>query len=213
MALTFAPFAMFGAFLGGLVAKWVPATMLLLGFAAMMLIASISMWRGKREGVAEPKGAATHWLALEALVVGFITGMIGAGGGFIVVPVLLFFVGLDMKKAIGTSLVIIAAKSLAGFAGFAAHVSIDWKLAGAFVAFAIVGSFFGARLSASVDGAKLRKGFAVFIVLIAVFILGRELDLGSFLKLHPIAWAAITVGLLVNAWGLRVLNTAGSSSS
>lgn len=175
VALTFAPFAMAGAFAGGLVAKFVPGWILLTAFAVMMLLAAVSMWKGPREASGKRREVHTAWLALEALVVGFITGMVGAGGGFLVVPVLLFFVGLNMRQAIGTSLFVIAAKSFAGFLGFAGHVHIDYRLAAAFVGFAMLGTMVGAMANARIDANQLRRGFAVFIVAIAVLILGKEL--------------------------------------
>lgn len=174
VAFTFAPFAMFGAFAGGFVAQWISGTALLIGFASMMVVASVSMWKGRREDV-EIVRVGAFWLALEAMAVGFLTGMVGAGGGFMIVPVLLFFVGLEMKQAVGTSLVVISANSFAGFAGYAGHVDLNWPVAGAFVVFAVLGSFVGATLAAYVDARKLRRGFAVFVIAIAVFILGREM--------------------------------------
>lgn len=206
VALTFAPFAMVGAYLGGVVAQWVPATVLLLGFGAMMLIAAVSMWKGKKDG--KVKVIGTHWLVLEALVVGFITGMVGAGGGFMVVPVLLFFVGLEMKQAIGTSLFVIAAKSFAGFAGFVAHVEVPWSLAAGFVAFAVLGSFVGTALNKRVEADKLRKGFAVFIVVIALFIFARELNFSALSVVPAVAWITLAVGIVVNVWGLKLIREA-----
>ncbi len=202
IAAIFAPAAMAGAYLGGVVAHWVPAKVLLLGFAAMMVIAAVSMWRGRSESDAR-QPIATHWLVLEALVVGFVTGMVGAGGGFMVVPVLFFFVGLSIKESIGTSLVIIAAKSFAGFAGFVGHVSIEVPVAAAFVAFAVLGSLLGGMWSQKVDAAKLRRGFAILVVVIAIAIVGKELDFGLITHIPPIAWLAIALGLAVNLLGLH----------
>jgi uncharacterized membrane protein YfcA len=193
---------MAGAYFGGVVAQWIPANLLLLGFAAMMLIAAASMWKGRSNSEPRPP-IATHWLVLEALVVGFVTGMVGAGGGFMVVPVLFFFVGLSLKESIGTSLVIIAAKSFAGFAGFVGHVAIDVPIAAAFVVFAVVGSLLGGMWSQKVDAAKLRKGFAALVVVIAVAIVGKELEFDVIAHIPPIAWVAIALGLSVNVLGLR----------
>ncbi len=101
--------------------------------------------------------------------------LVGAGGGFLVVPALALLGGLPMRVAVGSSLVVIALKSAAGFAGYASHVSIDWTLAGVVTASAIAGSFVGAPLARRADPELLRKGFAAFVVVMALFILSQEL--------------------------------------
>ena len=114
-------------------------------------------------------------IAGEGLVVGAVTGLVGAGGGFLVVPALALLARLPMRHAIGTSLVIIALKSFAGYAGYASHVEINWPLTGTVAAAAVVGSFMGAPLAKRVPDVFLRKGFAAFVVAMALFILITQL--------------------------------------
>ena len=113
-------------------------------------------------------------IATEGIAVGGVTGLVGAGGGFLVVPVLALAGGLTMHEAIGTSLLVIALKSAAGFAGHASHVQVDYVLAATLTGFAIVGSLIGSTLSGHVDAKNLRKGFAWFVLAMAVFIIWKE---------------------------------------
>jgi hypothetical protein len=107
-------------------------------------------------------------------VVGSFTGLVGAGGGFLIVPALALWAGLPMPAAIGTSLAVIVMQSLAGFAGQAGHVQIDPLLVGSVAAIAIGGTALGARLAHATDPARARKGFAGFVLAMAAFILLRE---------------------------------------
>lgn len=180
----FGLFGMGGAFGGGLLAQFIPGTFLLVLFAALMLITSVAMLRGKKnqagqereEEEEEPDDLPVLKIALEGSVVGLVTGLVGAGGGFLVVPALVLLGGLSMKRAIGTSLLVISMKSFAGFAGFAGHVSIDYGLALGFVGAAMVGTLVGVRLSRHIDGQKLRKGFAVFVLVMAVYIFSKQVE-------------------------------------
>jgi len=180
VALIFAGAGMAGAFLGGKVAKFLPASLLLVIFAVIMFATAFFMWRGRKAtpgvpaAVAKPLPIPT--ILLEGLIVGLVTGLVGAGGGFLVVPALALLGGLPMQKAVGSSLVVIALKSFAGFAGYASHVTIDWELTGIVTAAAIVGSFGGAALAKKVPQEQLRKGFAVFVLVMAVFLLGKQLQ-------------------------------------
>lgn len=179
--LVFGASAMAGAYAGGALGRFVPGAVLLLLFAAMMLATAVAMWRGRSERDARNADPhAAHWILLEGLAVGVVTGLVGAGGGFLVVPALVLLGGLPMPAAVGTSLLVIALKSMAGFLGYAAHVSVDLPLAAAVSAAAVAGSFAGARLSGVVPPARLRRGFAVFVVVMAVFVIAREL---------PAVWA------------------------
>jgi cytochrome c/uncharacterized membrane protein YfcA len=178
-ALIFAGAGMAGAFLGGKVAKFIPASILLALFAVIMFATAFFMWRGRKaptpNAAAKPNtGLPIGIILLEGLVVGLVTGLVGAGGGFLVVPALALLGGLSMQKAVGSSLVVIALKSFAGFAGYASHVEVNWTLTGIVTAAAIVGSFGGARLARRVDPETLRKGFAVFVLTMAVFLLGKQ---------------------------------------
>lgn len=169
---------MFGAYLGGYAAAWFSETVLLVLFALMMLATAGAMFRGRREPVQEGGPPHKHpvWkVVAEGVVVGVVTGLVGAGGGFLVVPALALLGGLPMKKAVGTSLVVIAMKSFAGYAGHAAHVSIDMQLAGLVSTAAVVGSFGGSALASRIPPELLRRGFAVFVLVMACFVLYQQI--------------------------------------
>jgi len=168
---------MTGAYIGGRVATLLDGTLLLLLFASMMALTAVAMWQGRR---ARSPGGSTQRamprLLLQGLVVGSFTGLVGAGGGFLIVPALTLWAGLSMRAAVGTSLFIIVLNTLAGFLGYLGRVQVDYGLIGAVAAIAIAGSFVGSRLANRVDPASLRRAFAVFVLTMAVFILVREAD-------------------------------------
>jgi uncharacterized protein len=147
-------------------------------FAVLMVPAAISMLKGRRETTIKDQSAVTYNYPLilaEGLVVGGITGFIGAGGGFLIIPALVLFANVQMKIAIGTSLVIIAFKSLLGFfMGDALTMEIDWVFLAAFTSLSFAGIFIGSYLSNFIDGNKLKKGFGYFILVMAVFIFYME---------------------------------------
>ncbi len=152
---------------------------LLLLFAMLMIGASASMIRAGRKAVAdtivENKQVNYPLLMLDGLGVGFLTGCVGAGGGFLIIPALVFLCGLEMKSAIGTSLAIIAANSLFGFLGDLSHYSPDWTLLLSITVIAIAGIFIGSRLNKKIDGQKLKRGFGWFVLTVGAYILIREL--------------------------------------
>jgi len=174
---TFGGAAMVGAFAGGWLARFIPAWILLLAFAAMMLVTAIAMLRARDNSAAtSPRDSLNLGLiALEGVTVGAITGMVGAGGGFLVVPALVVLGGVPMREAIGTSLLVIALKSAAGFAGYASHVSIDYTLAAYVTGAAVAGAFAGAALGKRLSASTLRVGFGWFVVVMALYMLGRQL--------------------------------------
>ncbi len=159
----------------------VSKAMLLMGlFAILMVFASISMIRSKKVAVSAKESTAPQqfnypMILLEGAIVGLLTGLVGAGGGFLIIPALVLFSKLPMKQAVGTSLLIIAAKSLFGFLGDVSQYHLDWKLLGTVTALAIVGIFIGNRLSRNVDGEKLKKAFGWFVLVMGIYILAREL--------------------------------------
>ena len=116
-------------------------------------------------------------IGLEGTVVGVLTGLVGAGGGFLIIPALVLLVRLPMKMAVGTSLLIIAAKSLIGFLGDIGQQPIHWPFLLLLTALSLVGIFFGSWLSTKINGAQLKKGFGWFVLLMALYILLRELVL------------------------------------
>lgn len=166
---------MVGAYAGGRGAALVDGSVLLLLFAAMMLVTAVAMWRGRRTASAPAEAAhAASRLAVQGLAVGVLTGLVGAGGGFLIVPALALWAGLPMPAAVGTSLVVIVLNSVAGFAGYAAHVAVDPTLVAAVAACAIAGSFVGARLAHAVEPARLRRAFAGFVLVMGAAVLARE---------------------------------------
>ncbi len=175
VALIFAGAGAIGAYLGGQVARYIPSTILLIIFAVIMFGTALAMWKGRKVGTTTVKELPLAKVIAEGLVVGAVTGLVGAGGGFLVVPALALLGGLPMPQAIGSSLVVIALKSFAGFAGYASHVEINYTLATVVTGAAVVGSFGGARLATLVPPEKLRRGFAVFVLAMAIFLLFKQL--------------------------------------
>ena len=177
--LIFGAAGMTGAYGGGVVAGWIPAQVLMGLFALMMLATSAAMFRGGREvagGQAAGQAGQAVWkILLDGLVVGLITGLVGAGGGFLVVPALALLGGLPMNRAIGTSLLVISMKSFAGYAGHATHVEVDLQLAATVTGAAVVGSFVGSMLATRVSPDALRRGFAVFVLFMGTFVMYQQI--------------------------------------
>lgn len=188
---------MAGAYAGGLLARFVPGTVLLIAFAVMMIATAVAMLRGRP--VSAPDGARRSTpvarILLDGVVVGLVTGLVGAGGGFLVVPALALLGGLPMPVAVGTSLVVIAMKSFAGLGGYLATVQIDWACAAAVTAAAVLGGLIGGRLTAFVDPDLLRGGFGWFVLAMAAVILAQEV--------HPFVGVA-TAGVVLAAGGVSL---------
>ena len=147
-------------------------------FAVLMIPAAFSMLKKPKEKEQKSDDTVKYnysLILIEGLLVGGITGMIGAGGGFLIIPALVILANIDMKVAVGTSLVIIAFKSLIGFfLGDALTMDIDWAFLAVFTGISLVGIFIGSNLSNFIDGAKLKKGFGYFIFVMAIFIFYME---------------------------------------
>ena len=145
-------------------------------FAFIMLVASISMIRGRKDtGDGEEEVSYNYSLILiEGFVVGVLTGVVGAGGGFLIIPALVLFAKLPMKKAVATSLMIIAIKSLIGFLGDLQNVDIDWTFLVSFTSLSVVGIFIGIYLNKFIDGKKLKKSFGWFMLIMGVYIVLKE---------------------------------------
>lgn len=195
--LIFGSAGLVGAYAGGRAAHFVPAQVLLIGFALMMIVTAAAMLRGRRE----PDPHKVHAqlpvarVLLDGLVVGLVTGLVGAGGGFLVVPALALLGGLPMPVAVGTSLIVIAMKSLGGLAGYLADVQIDWALAAAITAASVVGAVLGGRLAGKVSPEHLRKGFGWFVLVTGTGIIVQETPDDLF----PVMASGITVVAVLGA--------------
>ncbi len=191
--LVFGVAGMIGAYAGGVLARFIPGSVLLIGFAVMMIATAVAMLRGRKEaGAADPgHRIPIPKVIAEGLVVGLVTGLVGAGGGFLVVPALALLGGLPMPVAVGTSLVVIAMKSFAGFAGYLSSVAIDWKIAGMVTVAAVLGALVGARLTALVNPDSLRKAFGWFVLVMSSVILFEEI--------HPVLGTAMAVLTIIAA--------------
>lgn len=171
-----------GTYGGAALSAYVSATAQLVLFAGVMLLAAVLMFRGRQPGPAGEEGVRRQPVAIvaaEGLAVGVLTGLVGVGGGFLIVPALVLLGGLSMRLAVGTSLLIIAAKSFAGFAKYVEVLAVDglvvdWGLIGLLTAIGIVGSLAGNTISKRVPQQRLRRGFAGFLVVMGLFILWQE---------------------------------------
>ncbi len=156
---------------------YITKRLLLLGvFAILMVLASIAMIRKRQDSVEEPTRYRTFLVMVEGLLIGALTGFVGAGGGFLIIPALVLLTGLPFKTAVGTSLFIIAANSLLGFAGDVLNYPIDWSFLLSITAVAVVGIFIGSALNRKVNSTLLRKFFGWFTLAMGIFILFRELS-------------------------------------
>ncbi len=185
-ALAFAPGAIAGTLLGTRLATLVSGRTQLVLFALVMGAAALAMLRPPRvpaTGAPPGHGPPTLREAVRALPaglgVGVLTGLVGVGGGFLIVPALVLLLGLPIHHAVGTSLVVIAVNAAAGVAGYLGRVTFDWATMAGFTAVAIVGVLGGAALAPRVPAARLRRGFAVFLIAMAALILLQNLLPGS----------------------------------
>lgn len=151
--------------------------LLMLLFAVLMIFASYSMIKKDKPVTEEtPQKQKFNYplILVEGTVVGILTGLVGAGGGFLIIPALVVLSKLPMKEAVGTSLVIIAAKSLIGFFGESSETAIDYIFLAKVTAFAIVGIFIGMALSKRINGAKLKPAFGWFVLVMGIYIIIKE---------------------------------------
>ena len=150
----------------------------MLFFAVLMVAASLSMIIGSREENLSPevKARPNYPLLMPlGLLTGLVTGLVGAGGGFIIIPILVLLAGLPMKTAVGTSLFIVAINSLIGFLGDLGHQEIDWLFLLIFTALAISGVYLGIFFGKFINGARLKKGFGWFILFMGIYIFWKEI--------------------------------------
>lgn len=148
-------------------------------FAVLMLFASYSMIRSSDEEESEEEDVKRVFnyplIILEGFIVGALTGLVGAGGGFLIIPALVILSKLPIKQAIGTSLLIIGAKSLIGFTGDLGNMNVDWSFLALIASIAVFGMFIGHALSKRISSGKLKKGFGWFVLAMGVYIITKEL--------------------------------------
>jgi uncharacterized membrane protein YfcA len=174
-ALVFGGFAMVGALAGARAAAWItPQTQLAL-FSGVLLTAAGFMYRGRPEHIEPRARRSIVVVGAAAIGVGALTGLVGVGGGFVIVPTLVLLLGLDVKRAIGTSLVVIAMNAASGFVGYVTEVHVPWNLLVGFTLFALVGIWLGSRWAERLHGATLRRAFAGFLALTACAMLAQNL--------------------------------------
>ncbi len=160
-----------GTFAGAWLARLVSARFQLELLAAVMVLAAVLMLRSKRDDAHEGREHASWLVVLEGLAVGVLTGLVGVGGGFLIVPALVLLGGLPMRRAVGTSLVIITLKSVVGFAKYVdvlgdLGLRVDWNVLALFTAFGIAGSLLGGRLSTWIPQRSLQRAFSALLVVV-----------------------------------------------
>ncbi len=170
---------MMGTYGGAIIAGFVSGTFQLMLFAVVMLLAAGLMFRNKKvdaENDEQEKNQQWWLIAIEGLIVGVLTGLVGVGGGFLIVPALVLLGGLSMHLAIGTSLIIIALKSFSGFFKYLdvleeLDLSVNWELVLIFSLIGAVGSFVGKTIGSKISGEKLKRGFAIFLLFMGAYII------------------------------------------
>jgi uncharacterized membrane protein YfcA len=170
---------MAGTWLGALLAAFVPGIVQLTIFALVMLLASYLMLRPVDLEQAEIVRRATWKIGIDGLVVGVLTGLVGVGGGFLIVPALVLLGGLAIHTAVATSLVIIALKSYSGFIKYldvldAQKLTLDWNVLMIVTGLGIVGSIVGAKIANRIPQQRLKRGFGYFLIVMGVYILARS---------------------------------------
>lgn len=184
VAAMFGLFGVIGTYGGARLGVYTPVQVQLTLFALVMYAAAWKMLQIKKQPVArlataggpplsEDEAISAHMghIAAHGVGVGVLTGLVGVGGGFLIVPALVLLSGIPMKIAIGTSLVIVAAKSYSGFAGYVAAVPVDWSIMASFTAVTVAGSFVGTRVAHRFSQETLKRSFGVFLVFVASYIL------------------------------------------
>ncbi|WP_018127892.1 sulfite exporter TauE/SafE family protein [Balneola vulgaris] len=168
---------MAGTYGGAALSQFVSGQVQLLLFAAVMVIAAFMMIKDRKDLDQKDPISVSNWvLILEGLIVGVLTGLVGVGGGFLIIPALVIFGGLSMRLAVGTSLIIITMKSSIGFVKYidvlaAENLHINWDLIVVFTLIGAVGSFVGNKVGAKISQKSLKKGFGYFLVVMGAYIL------------------------------------------
>lgn len=174
-ALLFSLTGMLGAFAGAPFSHWLSPPVLMLLFASLMVTVALLMLRQRADAAPGPDGSA-RWpvCAASGFGVGALTGFFGVGGGFLIVPAMVFFGRIPLKRAIATSLVVISANSLAGLASHWRQAPFDWRIASLFLATCLVGMAAGRHLAARLPVARLRRAFAWFVLAVAAFVIAKN---------------------------------------
>lgn len=180
IAAIFSPMAMIGTFLGAKLSQFLSGQAQLLLFAVVMILASFFMLRGRKsveeKDNSDIKKFNYFLIVLEGLILGIVTGLVGVGGGFLIVPALLLLCGISMKKSVGTSLLIISLNSFSGFSGYIGLVDIPWAFLLKFTFSSVIGIFIGSNLVQFISQTALKKIFAVFLIVMGVFIFYKNKD-------------------------------------
>ncbi len=174
-ALLFGAYGIVAAYGGARLAQYLSGPVLLVLFALLMLVVAGLMLRKRtqpqRQGDTQLTPAWWHVL-LGGVGVGFLTGFLGVGGGFLIVPALVLLLGMEMPDAVGSSLVVIAMNSAAGLAGHLSRAALPWPLIGILVIAGLGGLVLGTRVTRRLSPTRLRQSFALFVVVLAVILLG-----------------------------------------
>ncbi len=172
VAVVFGGVGMITSYLAAGVSKQIPPSLLMVAFAVLMLVVAVLLLRGKGTAQSTEQETIQLWkVAAGGAAIGVVTGILGVGGGFLIVPALVMLIGLPMHHAVGTSLIIIAMNSAAGFLGHLEGFTVDLTLIAAFVTAGLVGTFAGVRLGKRLNPIVLRRVFAVFVIALALFLL------------------------------------------
>ena len=150
-------------------------TFLMLFFAVIMIFGALSVLKKKSQDTQNEEKRNLILIGIQTFTIGIIIGLVGAGGGFLIIPSLILFAKLPMRKAVGTSLFIIAMNSLVGFIGDVQNLEIDWLFLLTFSAISVVGIFIGMYLTKYTNESQLKKIFAYFVLLMAAIILLKEM--------------------------------------
>lgn len=188
IGIAFSTTGVIGAYAGGRLSAFVPNEVLLVLFSLVMLITSITMLRSQQR---EPTRSVNAYqnptelplasILFDGLMVGLITGLVGVGGGFLLVPALNFLVKIPMRSAIGTSLFIVTIQSIAALIGHADHFEFDHSIVATFASCTVVGSLIGGMISRRIDPKWLKKGFGFFVLFVGLLMLLQDLNPETFL--------------------------------
>ncbi|HET7370896.1 MAG TPA: sulfite exporter TauE/SafE family protein [Gammaproteobacteria bacterium] len=169
---------MVAAYGGAWVGRYIPGALQLLIFALVVLAAAVMMLRPRKQGTNTHQRQPLWSVPLDGIAIGFITGLVGVGGGFMIIPALVLLAGIPIHRAIGTSLCIIVLNAFAGFHKYlgvleASHLQLDWAVLGAIAAIGIVGSLIGNVVGTRIPQAKLKRVFGVFLLVMGAYIVAR----------------------------------------